>query len=330
MIVCRSVAFAGALLALAGSAYAAPSASSVAPDRAPHAVAGAAPAGGYVTFAWGRSLWANGCNSGTPAKGVRTLEQDAQDLKAFGLKGVGGVVVKRTSGTRTCERGVTNSTWADLARLRTAYGWSFISQSMTYARMATLTTDAQRYQESGATLPLLAKRGHKEAWGAFFYPDDSQDVPSQQMVSKYFAFGRLYTLVAAYNTKASSTVFPYTVLVYTPLGGRCADETLPCHNITVRNNRITHSPDEIVKALNPPAGQWSVIQMFRLVEGKSGTLGQATAWDCTSPDWRKRWTGIPENYCRNTLLSALARRDRSVANVSFADMARTWNRLPGG
>lgn len=288
----------------------------------------AAPVGGYVTFAWGRSLWAHGCNPATPAPGVRTLEQTAQDLKSAGLKGVGGVVVTRTSATRTCERGVTNSTWADLTRLKNRYGWSFVSQSMTYARLATLSTDAQRYAETGATLPILARRGHAQAWGAFFYPDDSQDLAAQQMVAKYFAFGRLYVLEAAVNTKAAATTFPYTVLTYTPLGGRCADETLPCHRITVRNNRITHSPDEIAEALNPPAGTWSVIQMFRIVEGKSGRLGQANAWDCTSPDWRKRWTGIPENYCRNSLLSALARRDSSATNVTFADMARLWGRTP--
>lgn len=337
----RLVTTAGLAMALAApagvAAYAASTPAAGEPAAAPSGAAvtgvaaggGKAP-GGYVTFAWGRSLWANGCNPATPAAGIRTLEQNAKDLKAAGLKGVGGVVVSRATGTRSCERGVTNATWADLNRLRKVYGWSFVSQSMTYARMATLTTDAQRFKETGATLPILAQRGHKQAWGAFFYPDDSQDLPSQQMVAKYFAFGRLYTLEADYNTKAAATTFPYPVLVYTPLGGRCADETLPCHTITVRNNRITHSPDEIVEALNPPAGQWSVIQMFRLVQGKSGTLGQATAWDCTSPDWRKRWTGIPENYCRNSLLTALAARDRTVANVTFADMARTWNRLPTG
>ncbi|HNQ08387.1 MAG TPA: hypothetical protein PKH97_14515 [Tetrasphaera sp.] len=285
---------------------------------------------GYLTMAWGRSLWAHGCNPGTPAPGVRTLEQDAQDLKAYGLRGVGGIVVNRTSDTRTCERGVTNATWADLARLQTAYGWSFVSQSMNYTRMTTLTTDAERYAETGATLAPLAARGHTQAWGAFFYPDDEQDLPAQQMVAKYFAFGRLYTLVPGFNTKASATVFPYTLLTYTPLGGRCNNTALPCYTIKVRNDRITAPPNAIVKALNPRPGQWSVIQMFRFVEGKSGTLGQANAWDCTSPDWRNRWTGIPENYCRNTFLTALAQRDRTVVNVTPAQMATRWGRTPSG
>ncbi|HRC41945.1 MAG TPA: hypothetical protein PLK69_10535 [Tetrasphaera sp.] len=318
---------------LAGPAYA------VRPPAvagSPHTLGGAgaaagAPAPGFVTFAWGRTLWAHGCNPGTPVQpGVRTLEQTAQDLAAYGLRGVGGVVIDRTTATRVCARGVTTTSWADLTRLATRYGWSYVSQSMTYTRMTTLTTNAQRYRESGATLPILAGRGHTKAWGAFFYPDDEQDLAAQRVVSRYFAFGRLYVLEATPNIKAAATRFPYPVLTYTPLGGRCADESLPCHDIVVRNDRITHSPDEIAQALNPPAGQWSVIQMFRLVEGKSGTLGQANAWDCTSPDWRARWTGIPENYCRNSLLDALARRDPTARNVTFAEMATRWGRTPSG
>ena len=320
----RSVAGVAAALC-AGLASLAPSAATARPEPS-----GTVAAPGFLTIAWGRSLWAHGCNPATPAAGVRTLEQDAKDLKAYGLRGVGGIVVNRTSDTRTCERGVTNATWADLARLQTAYGWSFVSQSMNYTRMTTLTTDAQRYAETGATLAPLAARGHTQAWGAFFYPDDEQDLPAQQMVTKYFAFGRLYTLVPAFNTKAKATVFPYTALVYTPLGGRCYNAALPCHTIKVRNDRITAPPSAIVKALNPPSGQWSVIQMFRFVEGKSGTLGQANAWDCTSPDWRNRWTGIPENYCRNTFVSALAQRNRSVVNVTPAEMATRWGRTPSG
>ena len=70
---------------------------------------------------------------------------------------------------------------------------------MTYTRMTTLTTNAQRYRESGATLPILAGRGHTKAWGAFFYPDDEQDLAAQRVVSRYFAFGRLYVLEATPN-----------------------------------------------------------------------------------------------------------------------------------
>lgn len=291
------------------------------PDRAP----------AYLTFAWGRSLWAHGCNPTAPtAPGVRTLEQDAQDLRRVGLAGVGGVVIDRTRTTRTCMRGVTTTSWADLSRLRDRYGWSFVSQGMTYADMTLMSTDEQRFQETGATLPILANRGHRQAWGAFLYADDKQDLPAQQMVARYFAFGRLYTLTPAFNTRSAATTFPYSMITYTPLGGRCNNPALPCYTIKVRNDRRTSPPADVLAALNPTAGQWSVIQMFRLVEGRSGTLGQANAWDCTSADWRDRWSGIPENYCRNTLVSVLAKRNRSVVNVTPAQLAGIWGRTPSG
>lgn len=301
-------------------------------DPAPTTTARPAPAQpAYLTVAWGRSLWAHGCNPTAQTEpGVRTLEQDAQDLRQAGLAGVGGVVIERTSSTRTCSRGVTTTTWADLGRLRDRYGWSFVSQGMTYTDMTLMTTDAQRFRETGATLPILARRGHRQAWGAFLYADDKQDLPAQQMVARYFAFGRLYTLTPAFNTRSAVTTFPYSMITYTPLGGKCNNPALPCYTIKVRNDRRTSPPADVLAALNPAGGQWSVMQLFRLVEGRSGTLGQANAWDCTSADWQDRWSGIPENYCRNTLLDVLAQRDRSVVNVTPAQVAKRWGRSPSG
>lgn len=321
---------AGVTLAEAGlppttaPAIAAPAATSP-KERGGDAAAGR----GFLTIAWGRALWAHGCNPGTPAPGVRTLEQTAIDLRSAGLRGVGGVVIDRTRSTRVCERGVTTATWADFDRLKSVYDWDFVSQSKSYARLATLTTDAQRYAQTGGTLAPLASHGHTDAWGAFLYPDDSQDLPAQRMVAKHFAFGRLYSLTPAMNTRAKVTRFPHAMVTFQVLGGRCYNKALPCHDITVRNNRLTTPLWQVVKGLNPKAGQWSVLQMFRLVEGKSGTMGQANAWDCTSPDWRNRWTGIPENYCRNTLMTALSRRNHAVLDVTPADMARRWGRMPG-
>ena len=154
-----------------------------------------APAPGYITIMWGRTNWqaANGAGCAVTT-GTRTLEQNAQDLNARGLCGVGGVVVSRTDETnRTCFANyVIKPSWDDLAMLRDTYNWKFISQDMNYSNMTVVTTNAQRYNESGATLPILESHGHTRAWGAFNYANNKQDLAAQNIVTQYFSFGRKY------------------------------------------------------------------------------------------------------------------------------------------
>ncbi|MGB4967356.1 MAG: hypothetical protein WBO35_04105, partial [Candidatus Saccharimonadales bacterium] len=120
---------------------------------------------GYITIIWGRTAWqaAKGCKD-TP--GTRTLLQNADDLKSKGLWGVGGVVVNRTpeTGNPCFANYMKLTSWADMAKLRDEYNWKFISQGMNYANMAEMSTDTQRYNESGATLSLLSAKGHDRAW----------------------------------------------------------------------------------------------------------------------------------------------------------------------
>lgn len=293
--------------------------------------AGPEPAGaGYITILWGRSEWQAAAGGGceTPLPGARTLEENAQDLAARGLYGVGGVVVTRTADTgHPCWRGfATRSSWADLALLRDTYGWRFVSQGMHYSDMTSMTTDAQRYEESGATLPHFADRGHTDAWGAFSYPNNKQDAAAHAVVTDDFAFGRRYD--SARNDRATSTTYPYPMRTLSVNGGRCHDTALPCYDMPVSNARRTTDPAVVARVLNPGADQWGVVQYYRIVTGSFGAIGDTFAWDCTSPDWQDRWTSQPELTCRENLLQALDLRSPDAVVTHPADVARAWGRIP--
>ena len=291
-----------------------------APSVAPGS-AGAAPS--YLSVMFGRTIWTASC---APKPGMRTLLQTANDLKAVGVRAVGGVVVNRIGTSRQCIRGVIYPTWNDLTTLRTGLGWSFVSQGMNYADMTALSTDAQRYDESGATIPVLAAKGHNKAWGLFNYPNDLQDAAAQAVVTDYFSFGRVYTEEPLTNTRTPATTYPYPLLTFSINGGQCNNPSLPCYDFPVRSDRRTTALPDILTVLRPAPGNYGILQLYRVVEGKSGTMGQANAWDCTSTDWRNRWTGHPENFCRNTLLAALRQRSTSAIITTPADVAIAWGR----
>lgn len=284
---------------------------------------------GYVTVMWDGAVWQaaarNGCSDSTR---TRTLLQNAKDLKAKNLFGVGGVIVGQISDTRNqcIGNNLRTSSWANLATLRDGYKWRFISQGMRYADMATMTTDEARYNESGATLSNLAAKGHKRAWGAFNYAGSgAQNSAAQTVVSKSFAFGRLYG--SGLNTKESASVFPYPMSTYPVGGGRCNNSKLACYNLATTHRR-TSSLTEVTKVLSPAAGKWGVVQFNRLVEGKYGSMGQAFAWDCTSSDWKNRWTSQQELYCRESFLQSLNARTGSAISVDPATIAEAWGSLP--
>jgi len=284
---------------------------------------------GYITVMWGRTNWqATMAPSCTVTPGTRTLEQNAQDLQARGLFGVGGVVVNRTDETqRTCFNNYTiQPSWNDLANLRDTYGWSFVSQGMNYVDMTQMTTDEQRYEESGATVPIFDAHGHTRAWGAFNYANNKQDAASQAIVSHYFAFGRLYG--TGTNTQLAASNSPYAMSTNSVNGGRCNNAALPCYNMTVTNSRRTTSPVTLAKVLSPKANEWGVVQFYRLVEDKRGKIGDSFAWDCSSPNWQDRWTSQPELYCRNSFLYALDNRTTAAQPADPATVAEAWNALP--
>ena len=128
-----------------------------------------APAPSYLSIMFGRSIWTAAC---TPRQACAPFFQDAADLKSIGITTVvTGVVVNRMGATsRPCIRGVIYPTWNDLATLRTNYGWTAVSQGMNYVEMTTLTTDEQRYDESGATIPVLEAKGRPKPGGCSTTP----------------------------------------------------------------------------------------------------------------------------------------------------------------
>ena len=286
---------------------------------------------GYITITFGRSNWsvATGATCNVIPSGARTLEQNVQDLAARGLMAQGGVVVDRTHATaRECTEGqMLQPSWADLTRLRVNNGFTVVSQGMTYADMTKMTTDAQRYNESGATLPIFNSRGHTRAWGMFNYPNNKMDAAANRVVTKYFAFGRKYG--TEINNRAAVMTYPYLVKTISVMGGRCNNVNLACYTMSVKNNKQMAPPERLSRILRPGADQWGVVQFYRIVEGSYGRMGASVAWDCTSSDWRNRWTSQPEIYCRNSFLEAIDGRSKTAVNADAVDVAKAWGRTPG-
>lgn len=282
---------------------------------------------GFITILWARSNWQATYGNCQQASGTRTLEQNAQDMKARGLTGVGGVVVARTVETGvSCFNGyTTQASWEKMAMLKRDYNWKFISQGMNYENMTLMNNDSQRIRESLDTLPILQSRGHDSAWGAFNFANNKQDAAAQRIVWKGFSFGRKYG--DGHNTKASATN-SRIMNTNSINGGRCNNPNLKCYNMRVVNDRRSTSVDIMRDVLNPGANEWGVLQFYRLVEGKRGQIGDSFAWDCTSSSWRDRWTSQPELTCRESFLDALNGRSRSAVNADPASVARAWGVIP--
>lgn len=289
------------------------------------------PTTGFITIGFGRSQWsaATGTDCNVIPVGARTLEQNLMDLQARGLKAQGGVIVNRTEPTeRTCyQKQLLQPSWADLTRLRDNYGFTAVSQGMNYADMTKMSTDAQRFTESGATLPIFNAKGFTRAWGMFNYPNDKMNAEANRVVAQDFAFGRKYG--TSINTRAQVMTYPYLVKTISVMGGRCNNRNLACYTMPVKNDKRTAPPARLGQILRPKANEWGVLQFYRIVEGSYGRMGSSNiAWDCTSSDWRNRWTSAPEMYCRNSFLEALDGRSATAVNVDAAQVATAWGRNP--
>lgn len=319
---------------IAGAALTTAQAASASGADAASAPAKAAPA--YISLLFGRANWqvAGGRDCSITFPGARTLEQNAQDMKARGVTGTAMVVVGRTVDTgHSCFGGYTlQSSWEDLANLRSKYGWQVTSQGMYYKNMTLMTTDAQRYAESAATLPIFRDHGFTRAWGSFAFANNKMDLPAQKLVSKYFAFLRKYG--DGVTRKAKATTFPYIMTTLSINGGQCNNVNLKCYDFPVANDRRATDLNRLKTLMNPAPDTWSVVQAYRFVEGKQGAMPtqptpQVFSWDCTSSDWRNRWTSQPEIYCRNSFLEAIDGRSKTAVNADAVDVAKAWGRTPG-
>lgn len=284
----------------------------------------------YISLLFSRSAWqaTGGSGCATVSPGARTLEQNAEDLRMRGLTATALVVLDRTrSQERMCFRDfMTQASWADLRNLRDNYGWSVVSQGKSYANMSQMTTDAQRFAESAGSLGALADEGFPRAWGAFAFANNVQNAAAQAVVADHFAFLRRYQSLP--NTRARSTTAPYPMYTWSLNGGRCNNAALPCYTMKMANDRRSANVTTLQQFLNPAPGQWAVLQAYRLVEGRQGVIGDNYAWDCTSADWRDRWTSQPEISCRASYLEVVDGRSATAVVTDPTTIAEAWGRIP--
>ncbi len=281
-----------------------------------------APGQAYLTLMFGRTQWQQleQCN---PIPGTVPLDRVADDLTARGLTAVGPVVIDRTNETtRVCDNQIfEHASWADLAMLRDVHGWSFISNGTTHDDI-TLMTPAQQLQESCGSLPPLEAHGHDRAWGLFAYGNNRYTQALQtNLVSTCFSYGRRY-----FNTinDRSTMSAPWFTNTRSYNGGKCNNAALACFTMTVPTNRFYESPTVLASLMAPGPEQWSIVQLYRFVEGSK--LTGVDRWDCTSSDWRNHYTSRPELYCYNDYLSAIDTIPTNVSVTDPATVAENWGR----
>ena len=147
-------------------------------------------------------------------------------------------------GTGSVETGITPATgygcvhykdsltasWAELAHLRDADGWRFVSHSRTYAKNWSSMTMQQQWDQTCGSLLDLEQHGHMSGDGLFAYPDNKWDTTVQtNVVATCFAFGRQYG--TGPTDMSSATLPPYWQTSENLGGGRCNIKSLPCASI---------------------------------------------------------------------------------------------------
>lgn len=268
---------------------------------------------------------------------TKTLIEAATAMQARGLFGVGGVILDRTEqSTRwNGEKYYDSASWDDMANLRDNYGWHFVSQSKSYTSFTLLTTDHDRYVESGQTLITLEGKGHMNAWGCFNFPTGPQGpAAGPAVVNQYFAGSRQYCQLTQWNTQASLNNASHDIYAHSAHGGRANDPASPGYSIPIFHPTTgapdyCESPAELAAYLSPPPGQWHILQFYRFVDGANGAVAKGTPnWDTGSADWKKRWTGQQELFPWKTFIEALDMRTTDAKCVHPAEMAELWGRIP--
>ncbi len=279
---------------------------------------------GHLTLLFGRTQWAMNGGGCERMRGSVPLGRVARALARRGLAATGAVVVDQVGDGR-CRGLVRHATWRGLAALRDRYGWSFVSAGTSYLRVGSLPPARQREVSCGS-LDDFAARGHGRAWGLFAYPGDSGTASAQSaVVSDCFAFGRTYAWGRNHRSLMREPWFQRT---HSLDGGACHNTSRACYRIRtpVFAARYRH-PRQLGRLMAAGGGEWSVVQVYRLVKGRR--LTGDVRWDCTDPSPRNHWTTRIELYCIRDFLDAV---DRIRAGVTVADpaaVARAWGRSPG-
>ncbi len=292
----------------------------------------APPSAPYLTLMFSRLQLRAAEDCGWVTGAVPLDTRVAPELARRGLTATGTIVVNylgettrrcrddvRRDGSVVRPRAVIYGSWADAAKLRDSYGWTFVSHSRSYRSMTTLTS-AQAREESCGSLSAFTSRGHTRADGLFSYPNNYFTTALQRdIVSSCFAYGRVYGGTPNARQAMSS---PWFARGRSLNGGRCNDPALPCS--TLATPQVYDSPVALrstVAGLGPD--QWFMLQAYRFVTGS-----RAGAWDCTGSDWRRHWTMSTENYCWVDYLRILDGVNAATVVTDPKSVAQSWGRTP--
>jgi hypothetical protein len=259
-----------------------------------------------------------------PLAGAVPITQVADSLHQLGISGVGAVVTGWIQEvTHACVESAIYPSWAELASMRDVDGWSFVSEGPDHGDVTSLTPAQQYAAACGSLLPLLA-HGHTRPWGLFAYPSNNFTMTMQTTITdRCYAYGRTYR---PRRNHLEDLGFPYLQNSVNIDGGACNDLSQPC--ATVLQKRY-FSLDRLGQLMQSGPGEWTVLQSYKFVTGKSGGLTSATpAWDCTSPDWHEHWSNSLEVYCWNDYLGAVKTIPSSVTVTDPASVAAAWNQRP--
>jgi hypothetical protein len=275
----------------------------------------------FLSILFGRTQWvsSSGC---TPLQGTVDLGTVAATMAQRGLMGVGTVVVDRTGeASPVCLPQSLSATWGQIAALRDAYGWGFVSAGESYRDMTQLSPSDQ-WAESCGSLDAFSTHDVTDAWGLFAYPNNRWDEAVQSsVVSTCFAFGRTYQSGLDRIGTAAPPWFQHTVSVN---GGACNDASAWCYDPAAVGTTYRYtSPDQLVTEISPAPGDWRSVQFYRFVTGsRTGT----PSWDCTSADWQDHWSSQSELYCYDDFLSVLDRLPPGITVTDPATVAVAWGR----
>lgn len=231
--------------------------------------------------------------------------------------------------------------WADLARYRDDYGWTFVSGGYDYNNLVTakfpLTTRvgevATLEENICGSLAVFAERGFVGAAGLFPYPNNKHtDSMQGDVTSRCFAFGRQYNEdptvrgvpVFSRSGRGTQLWFQRTMSV---TGGNCGGSglDLPCR--TTSDLKQYDPPQRLRDLVDVEAGTWATVQFYTFAEG-SRTEGDGPRWNCEGPE-SEHWTSVVEMYCWDDFVTVLDAIPHDARVVDPATVADAWGRSPG-
>jgi hypothetical protein len=274
--------------------------------------AAAAPAqAGNVTIMFGRGQLEQVDSHCQPIANTVDLWTIAAGLRSRGMAATLPVTASQIgSASRVCSGNALYPTWSDLAGFRDTYGWSMIPRGRSNDSLKDVTDPAVLDANVCGSLQALYDHGHMRAWGMYAWPQNRWTLDEEQTyVPKCFAFGRRYADASTSNPLPVSGPY-YWGRTISVNGGRCADTTLSCHSMTVRNDRSYMQPSTLIKTgAKSQYAYWTIFQWYRLVTGSHGRQGDAIAWNCSGGSPAQHWTSYAEMYCYNDYLAVIGSLD---------------------